>query len=31
MFLFVEKVNKFKKQLEEEELASKNVRKLPGY
>lgn len=26
-----DKVNKFKKQLEEEELASRNIRKLPGY
>lgn len=26
-----EKVNKFKKQLEEEEIASRNIRKLPGY
>lgn len=38
MFLFLlffyknaEKVNKFKKQLEEEEMASRNIRKLPGY
>lgn len=33
-FIFVpntEKVNKFKKQLEEEEIASRNIRKLPGY
>lgn len=27
----LEKVNKFKKQLEEEEMASRNIRKLPGY
>ena len=26
-----EKVNKFRKQLEEEEMASRNIRKLPGY
>lgn len=26
-----DKVNKFKKQLEEEEMASRNIRKLPGY
>lgn len=26
-----EKVNRFKKQLEEEEMASRNIRKLPGY
>ena len=30
-FYFVDKVNKFKKQLEEEEMASRNIRKLPGY
>lgn len=26
-----DKVNRFKKQLEEEEMASRNIRKLPGY